>query len=134
MDTDELRQERKEKILAFVKDENFPPMKRKEMSLLMEVLPSERAEFESIVDELIAEGKLVETKKGKIMESGKLGLFTGEFIGHQKGFGFVRFDEKSEDLFIPASSVNGAMHKDKVLVRVTSPAEMGRRAEGEVVK
>ncbi|MBR5467618.1 MAG: ribonuclease R [Firmicutes bacterium] len=135
MDIDELRQERKDKILAFVKDETFPPMKRKEMSLLMEVLPSERAEFESIVDELIAEGKIVETKKGKIMESEKLGLFTGEFIGHQKGFGFVRLDEGAEsDIFIPASSVNGTMHKDKVLVRITSPAEMGRRAEGEIVK
>jgi len=135
MDIDELRQERKDKILAFVKDDNFPPMKRKEMCIIMEVLPSDRAEFESIIDELINEGKIVETKKGKIMESGKLGLFTGEFIGHQKGFGFVRLDEGADsDIFIPASSVNGSMHKDKVLVRITSPAEMGRRAEGEVVK
>lgn len=135
MDMDELRQERKEKILAFVKDDKFPPLKRKEMCVLMEVLPSERGEFESIIDELIEEGKLVETKKGKIMDSGKLNLFAGDFIGNAKGFGFVRLDEGADsDIFIPASSCNGAMHKDRVLVRITVPAERGKRAEGEIVK
>ncbi len=41
-------------------------------------------EFDSLIDELISEGKLVETKKGKIMDSEKLGLFAGEIFGQSK--------------------------------------------------
>ena len=135
LDIDEKKQERKDKIIALVRDENFPPLKRGEMRSVMNVSPEEKNEFDSLIDELISEGKLVETKKGKIMDSEKLGLFAGEFLGNQKGFGFVRLENSDgNDVFIPAGAVNGAMHKDKVLIRITAPSERGKRAEGEVIK
>ena len=135
LDIDEKKQERKDKIISLVRDENFPPLKRGEMRSVMNVSPEEKNEFDSLIDELIAEGKLVETKKGKIMDSEKLGLFAGEFLGNQKGFGFVRLENSDgNDVFIPAGAVNGAMHKDKVLIRITAPSERGKRAEGEVIK
>lgn len=135
LDIDEKKQERKDKIISLVRDENFPPLKRGEMRSVMNVSPEEKNEFDSLIDELISEGKLVETKKGKIMDSEKLGLFAGEFLGNQKGFGFVRLENSDgNDVFIPAGAVNGAMHKDKVLIRITAPSERGKRAEGEVIK
>lgn len=135
LDIDEKKQERKDKIISLVRDENFPPLKRGEMRSVMNVSPEEKNEFDSLIDELISEGKLVETKKGKIMDSEKLGLFVGEFLGNQKGFGFVRLENSDgNDVFIPAGAVNGAMHKDKVLIRITAPSERGKRAEGEVIK
>ena len=135
LDIDEKKQERKDKIISLVRDENFPPLKRGEMRSVMNVSPEEKNEFDSLIDELISEGKLVETKKGKIMDSEKLGLFAGEFLGNQKGFGFVRLENSDgNDVFIPAGAVNGAMHKDKVLIRITAPCERGKRAEGEVIK
>ena len=135
LDIDEKKQERKDKIISLVRDENFPPLKRGEMRSVMNVSPEEKNEFDSLIDELISEGKLVETKKGKIMDSEKLGLFAGEFLGNQKGFGFVRLENSGgNDVFIPAGAVNGAMHKDKVLIRITAPSERGKRAEGEVIK
>ena len=135
LDIDEKKQERKDKIISLVRDENFSPLKRGEMRSVMNVSPEEKNEFDSLIDELISEGKLVETKKGKIMDSEKLGLFAGEFLGNQKGFGFVRLENSDgNDVFIPAGAVNGAMHKDKVLIRITAPSERGKRAEGEVIK
>ena len=135
LDIDEKKQERKDKIISLVRDENFPPLKRGEMRSVMNVSPEEKNEFDSLIDELISEGRLVETKKGKIMDSEKLGLFAGEFLGNQKGFGFVRLENSDgNDVFIPAGAVNGAMHKDKVLIRITAPSERGKRAEGEVIK
>ena len=135
LDIDEKKQERKDKIISLVRDENFPPLKRGEMRSVMNVSPEEKNEFDSLIDALISEGKLVETKKGKIMDSEKLGLFAGEFLGNQKGFGFVRLENSDgNDVFIPAGAVNGAMHKDKVLIRITAPSERGKRAEGEVIK
>lgn len=66
LDIDEKKQERKDKIISLVRDENFPPLKRGEMRSVMNVLPEEKNEFDSLIDELISEGKLVETKKAKL--------------------------------------------------------------------
>jgi ribonuclease R len=135
MDTEDLRDERIEKVLSFIKDDNFPPMKRNEMAVLMEVSPEDRQEFEDIIDELLHQGKIVETKKGKLASAEKFNVFAGTFIGNLKGFGFVRLDEEGkDDVFIPASACNGAMNKDRVLIRIVYKGEKGKRSEGEVVK
>ena len=135
MDTEDLRDERMERVLSFIKDDNFPPMKRNEMAILMEVSPEDRQEFEDIIDELLHQGKIVETKKGKLAAAEKFNVFAGTFIGNLKGFGFVRLDEEGkDDVFIPASVTGGAMNKDRVLIRIVSKGENGKRSEGEVVK
>ncbi len=135
MDTEDLRDERMERVLSFIKDDNFPPMKRNEMAILMEVSPEDRQEFEDIIDELLHQGKIVETKKGKLAAAEKFNVFAGTFIGNLKGFGFVHLDEEGkDDVFIPASACNGAMNKDRVLIRIVSKGENGKRSEGEVVK
>ena len=135
MDTEDLRDERMERVLSFIKDDNFPPMKRNEMAILMEVSPEDRQEFEDIIDELLHQGKIVETKKGKLAAAEKFNVFAGTFIGNLKGFGFVRLDEEGkDDVFIPASVTGGAMNKDRVLIRIVSKGEKGKRSEGEVVK
>ena len=135
MDTEDLRDERMERVLSFIKDDNFPPMKRNEMAILMEVSPEDRQEFEDIIDELLHQGKIVETKKGKLAAAEKFNIFAGTFIGNLKGFGFVRLDEEGkDDVFIPASVTGGAMNKDRVLIRIVSKGENGKRSEGEVVK
>ena len=58
---------------------------------------------------------------------------TGTFTAHPKGFGFVSVEGETEDIFIPESQVNGAMHMDTVEITV-SPVTTGRRREGTVVK
>jgi ribonuclease R len=51
---------------------------------------------------------------------------------HPRGFGFVAsLDAAGDDVFIPPESMGGAMHGDRVRVRVRSRAARG--AEGEVV-
>ena len=65
----------------------------------------------------------------------KLNIVSGSFISNAKGFGFVATEDKNEkDIFIPADSTNNAIHKDKVLVKITSQSSNGRRSEGEVIK
>ena len=56
-------------------------------------------------------------KKKNIKSLEKMGVIKeGVFIGNPRGFGFVETGEDEEDIFIPADSVNTALHQDKVQV------------------
>jgi ribonuclease R len=61
-----------------------------------------------------------------------------EFIGTMqlgKGFGFfvAEADKPMPDIFIPSHSLNGAVDKDRVVVRITDWEQGGKRPVGEVV-
>ncbi len=129
----ELIEERKNKILGFVNDDKYTPMRVVDIAFLLEVPSKDRFLFEEIVNELVNEGKIIVTKKGKIMTPEKLNIVCGNFVSHSKGFGFVATEKEfEEDIFIPASAVNGAMHKDRVWCRIIS--NVGQRPEGEIIK
>ena len=128
-------EERKEKIAMYIKSENYIPLKRKELMILLDVPHSDREMFEYIIDTLIREGRAIETKKGKIMAPESLNIVTGTFTSHSKGFGFVVTDNADEkDIFIPADATHGAMHKDKVMCKITVMPFNKKRAEGEIIK
>lgn len=129
----EIMEQRKERIAAFVNDDNYKPMRIKDMLLFLEVPLSDRDLFYDVVNQLIKEGRLVLTKKEKVMPPERLNMVLGVFVGNAKGFGFVVADKQPrDDIFIPASAVNGAMHKDKVWCVINNTN--GRRDEGEIVK
>lgn len=133
IDTDTLMEERKNNILKFVKDENYKPMKSHDIAMIMEVPNNEYYLFDKIINKLIDEGKILTTKKGKVMVPEKLNIVLGTFISNAKGFGFVVLEDKfKDDIFVPASSTNGAMHRDKVWCKIVS--DSGRRQEGEIIK
>ena len=78
-------------------------------------------------------GDLFCDKKGRLYISKKLGLVKGTINGNSKGYAFlVPEDENSEDIFIPAHNLNGALHSDKVLVLVKTDKD--GRNEGTVEK
>lgn len=131
---DDILQQRKQKILAYMESADYIPLKRKEMRVVLSVPDADKEEFEQIVTELIAEGKIIETKRGKLSAPKALQMATGTFLSHAKGFGFVTPEEGGNDIFIPASETNGAMQKDKVLYKVIQKSSDGKKAEGTIIK
>lgn len=126
---------RKQVIVDMMKHPSYVPMKIKEMMILLQVPAKDREQLEALLNELISEGKIIRTKRGKYAIPQTYNLVAGTFTGHPKGFGFLVLEEENEkDIFIPASSVNGALHKDKVLCRITRAATSEKRAEAEVVE
>lgn len=125
-------EKRKKVICDLVNDPVYVPMKEKELAMLLQVSKEDREEFRRILQELLAEGKLMLTVKGKYMKSnGK--VLTGTFISNSKGFGFVEIEGREEDLFIPEDKTNGAFHKDIVEVALL-PGKDGKRQEAQVLK
>lgn len=134
MDETDILKERKERILAYMESEGYVPIKRRDMRAMLSVPQEDREKFESLINELIAEGRVFETKKGKLASPKDLQMATGTFIGHARGFGFVTPDAGDEDIFIPASETMGAMQKDRVLYKMLHKAEKGKKADGVIVR
>lgn len=127
-----LYEERQEKLLGFMADKRYVPMTSKDIALLLEIKSDDMPMFYDMLTELEKKGKIIITKKGKIALPSSLDMISGDFIGNERGFGFVRCEGREGDIFIPHSAVNGAMHKDKVLVHIVRQTE--RSAEGEVIR
>ena len=146
-------EEKKKIILDVIAGEFYVPMKIKELAILLNVPKFQREELHHVVNLLESEGKLVITKRGKIMlpegieeknEKMSSDFIEGIFESNQRGFGFIRMED-GEDIFIPESQVHGALHTDKVLVKLTSQgkgtqnsssnaASTKLKREGEIVK
>ena len=58
---------RKKKIKALINDPYYQPMKQREIGYLMQVAPEDRDEFVEILNELVEEGSIEVSKRGKYM-------------------------------------------------------------------
>lgn len=129
---------RKKVIMDLVSAEFYVPMKEKELAVMLQVSKDDRGELNRILNELLAEGKLSLTKKGKFIKAKYSDReLVGTFISHPKGFGFVEIEGRDEDLYIPENFVNGAFHKDTVKVSLLSGNSAGhdsRRQEAQVIE
>ncbi len=135
----ELRERRKRTIYDFICDRQYVPMKAKEIAAVLNVAKEERPELALVLDELLSEGKIELTAKGRYKKADER-YIVGRFTAHPRGFGFVTADGEEEDIFIPESQVNGALHKDTVQVELLSVSgfvkagSSKRRREGAVKK
>lgn len=125
----------KEKVLGLMGEEGYNPLKKEELALIFDIHSTEMPMFYNFLDELYQDGYIYKTQKGKYVLPSEVGLFVGKLTTHPKGFGFVISDEVgAKDLFIPANSMNGAMHNDRVMAKITLIGTENKRAEGEIIE
>ena len=120
-----------EKLLNVLESQGIP-MKKNE---LMERSGLSEEAFGEILARLEFQGKLVYTSKGKVALPQWLGYLAGTLSGNQRGFGFLVPDDKNaEDVFLPSGALMGAMHQDRILVKVRGSRAYRGKKEGEVVR
>lgn len=122
----------KKLICELVEDELYVPMKEKELAVFLQVAKEDRGGLRQALDELLAEGRLEVTRRGRYKKAEEK-LIVGVFAGSQRGFGFVEAEELEEDLYIPATRTGGAFPGDTVQARLL-PGRRGRRQEAEIVR
>ena len=91
----------------------------------------ELKELLKVLNKLEDELKIYRTKKDNYLLFTNSHLKIGTMIANKKGYGFVDI-EGDEDVFIPPTNMNGAIHGDKVIVEITSPK--GIDLEGRILK
>lgn len=119
-----------ESISEFIKKAG-KPVSFREISDAFTLRASERKKLKRILNELIAQGKLIRNRKGLYLPVHEAKLVTGYFEAHRNGFGFVIPDSPKEtDIFIPPNATMGAMHGDRVVARL----EHRRKREGRIIR
>ncbi|WP_018465845.1 ribonuclease R [Calidithermus timidus] len=130
-------------ILEFLRKQ---PDKQYGLREIIRSLRLERAEAKESLDRLVAEGKLIETRRHTYVlpgagseirkpVGGRPGRgFVAKLQVHPLGFGFAMPEEPGrEDLYIPKGSLAGAWHGDRVVV-VPQPPGRDRKPWGVVAE
>lgn len=122
---------RKKVVMDFVESPMYVPMKAKELAVFFNIEKERRPELDEVLNELLQEGRLEISKRGKYKKPENKFLL-GEFMANPKGFGFVRVEGRDSDIFIPNNNTLNALNGD--IVRVVIDIESGeRRAEGHII-
>ncbi|WP_026957895.1 ribonuclease R [Aliagarivorans taiwanensis] len=90
-------------------------------------------QLKTIMLELMEQGEVVETRRGDFTVPERLGLVTGNVIGHRDGFGFFKVKQGGVDLFLPPKEMAKVFHGDFALAAPSSMDKRGRR-EGKILR
>ncbi|MBQ2432604.1 MAG: ribonuclease R [Peptococcaceae bacterium] len=126
----------KEEIVQYMEQQAVRPLSEEELAGAFAVDTVEGlVQLKGLLKELESDGSLVLSRKNRYGRPAQFNLLLGRISRHPKGFGFlVQDDPEVEDIFIPASELNGAMNGDRVIVRMKREATAKSRAEGEVIR
>lgn len=124
--------ERKEALSEFFERKDYIPVKFKEIAMLFQVPKKERDNLQTIISDLIKEGKIVENGEGKF-ERPRADIITGTFMSTKKGFGFLRVADNEEDIFIGEENTLNAFDGDTVTARILH-VRTGRSREAKIIK
>src|SRR5665647_2140828 len=130
----DILEERKEKILAFLKSKGYVPLKTNEIVQVLDVPIEDIVIFKEILTELENEGRIQKTKRERYIAVNQSDIIKGKYRGNERGFGFVMSDDRDKDIFIPPEKTNGAMNNDIVLAKLIKEASSQRREEGEIYR
>ena len=73
------------------------------------------------------DGQLLSNRRGAYGVAEKMDLIRGVIIGHRDGFGFLKPDDGSDDLYLSARQMRCGFDGDKVLARSSGVDHRGRR-------
>lgn len=123
----------REYLLSFLKEWGAPI---RHPDLCRELKLDDERDIEAVRRRLIAmcrDGQLISNRKGEYGLIEKMNLIPGRVIGHRDGFGFLKPDDGSDDLFLSPRNMRELFDGDRALVQQIGVDPKGRR-EGKVVE
>ena len=126
-------EEKEELILRFMKTEDYVPMKAKEMALILMVPKSKYNEFVNLLNKLESEYKIVKNRKNRYRIS-EIETFEGIYRKNQKGFGFIKIENREDEIYVSKENSNNALNGDKVIVEIIEEKSKEKKAEGRILK
>ena len=125
-----------DQLLKLIREKVEHPATPRELLQRLKIAREHRSTFKRLLKDLVAEGKLIETRGNRFGLPDRMNVVLGRVQTHPRGFGFVvpdrRLEEISGDIYIAGSNLNQAMHGDRVIARIERLT--GDRAEGRIIR
>ncbi len=124
----------KDKILNFMREEAYKPLIAEELFNSLGIEQGQRQILSEILDELEEAGLVIKNRRKAYGLPERMGMVVGRLQGHARGFAFlIPENPQHDDVYINANDLKGAMHNDKVIVRIFKHSD-GKKLSGEVVR
>ena len=125
----------KQKVLNIVNSNDYIPLTFDELSSRLNIEKKDKKIFHKIINELQTDKKILLDKNSNIIPITEQKAYPGTIQGSGSDFCyFIPDDESIDDIFIAKKDLNGAIHKDKVLVTITVEKKPNRSPEGKVLQ
>ncbi|HNX29425.1 MAG TPA: ribonuclease R [Syntrophomonadaceae bacterium] len=123
-------------MLGFMRRESYRPLSYGELIQALEVESGEaEIRFSKELGRLEKQGEIVKTRKNKYGLPEMMNLVKGVINISQRGYGILKPDDvNATEIFVFGKNLNGAMHHDRVMVRLQEKVFDGQRPEGEVIR
>ena len=127
---------RKEKIFNYIQSKEYIPLKIDELKVMLGVPDEDFEVFSAILSELISDGMIFLTKKGRYESCKKAGFISGKLSCNSYGkYAFLIPDnENEEQIYIGSEYLSDAYNNDRVLVSIDVKNTKTLRREGHVVR
>ncbi len=125
----------RQKIIELMEDKYYEPMLREEIANTFQIDRKGEKEFFKVLESLENEKLIIKNIDNKYYLGNDESVIIGTLDANERGFGFViPHNRQGEDIFVPASELNGAMHGDTVVVNIISEATSKKRTEGSITR
>ncbi|MDD2585946.1 MAG: ribonuclease R [Syntrophomonadaceae bacterium] len=125
----------KDSVLAYMRQDSYRPRSYDELLEVLVINEEEEQKFCKILGTLEKEGEVVRTRKNKYGLPEMMNLIKGVIRLNQRGYGILLPDEAGKpEVFVYGKKLNGAMHQDRVMVRIHQKGSNSLRPEGEVIR
>ena len=124
---------KEEMILNFMKDEDYVPMKAKEMAMVLNISKDRYNELIEVLKKLESDLKIVKNRKNRYRINDEK-ILEGIYRRNSKGFGFVKIDGEEEEIYISKQNSNKAFNGDKVIIKIIDEGNKNKSQEGKVIK
>jgi len=121
-------------LLLYLRKEARQPVSVDDLALVFSLVEgNEIQELKKLLKNLVKKGEVFKTEDKKYVLPEKFNLVVGKLQSHSGGYGFVLPEYPGmADIYVNETYMNGAMHGDRVMVKLV-PRSEGRRREGEIV-
>ena len=124
-----------EEVLEYMRRESYRPLGYPELMAVFGLDAEGQAQFAKVIGQLEKEGAILRTRKDKYGLPEKMNTYRGIIKLSQRGYGILLSEQAdSDDIFVYGRNLNGAMHEDMVLVRISQRGGPNQRPEGEVIR
>lgn len=126
-------EEQEQKIIDFMSDDDYVPMKAKEIAMLMRVPKNEYHDFLRTIGKLELEMKIQKNRKNRY-KINETTYYEGYFRKNARGYGFVKIEGQEDEIFISKEHSLNALNGDHVLIEIIEEKNKIKNAEGKVVR